>query len=1076
MTDTASLPTPRSAGLPATWWAPALTLTERLAAPGPPAASAGTDAPGTLPWTAGDAEGFALRLDRLGVDAGTAAALAAEPAERLAARAAKPDWAVYAETVLATAPDTLPEVEVGGEGPDAFAPVVRPVAAVAAARLVDLMAGVPDAERAVWLEGFTERLTRQLVRQAARTLVHELHMARRSRRLTGAGPRERFASFGAAAGTRRGLTELFAGYPVLARMLARTALDATAAAAELITRFQADRDSLTAGLLGGRAPGSLVRVDLGRGDAHQGNRSVAVLHFADGSRLVHKPRPLDQHALLDTLVAWLNAKVPGLDLRTARTVRHDAYGWLEFIEHRWCGTVTETDAFYRRQGALLALLYAVDGADMHYENVIAHGDQPVLVDAETLLHTGLGQALTAGTDPAADALAASVHRTCLLPHLLIGEHGALDISALGRDTDGTFPGEGLRWEDSGQDTMRAVRGPLASPAAQNHPLPAGTSLAGADHSAALLEGFRTAYAAISEHRRELLDADGPLARWADRPARLIARATRLYATLLEESAHPALLGDALAREGVFAVLWSESEHDAARERLAEHETAALWRGDIPFFTHRPCGTAVRSDDGAPVPGVLPVAAVTAVREKIGRMDEVDCHDQEWIISATLAVRGAGSPLDRPRSELAVAPVPPVAPEPSRLLAAACGIADEIAARAVRGGSRTNWIGLERVAGPHWAVLPMGAGLAQGYCGVALFLAHTDALAGAGRYAAAAREAVRPLPALLKALADDPELSAAAGPGAYDGLGGIVYAVVRLAALLGDGLEACLPYALTALGHAAAACPEPGLAQGRAGALAAAVAAYEATGDPAALRLADAVEDLLLETPADRAGDGHLPPPSAGFADGTTGIAWALLRYADLGPERAPRPMALAHSLLGSIPHTDDETDLSWSDGLAGRAAVIRPSGGGARSSGVGARPSDAVTRPSDTVTRPSGTSDSPSSVGERPSGVGAPLANAPTGPDLSLARGALGRLEALAVLAGRGDTTARSALHRHSGQALALVEAQGHRCATPDHVPSPGLMTGLSGIGYGLLRLAHPETVPSVLLLHHPSTLRPART
>ncbi|MFF5497681.1 type 2 lanthipeptide synthetase LanM family protein [Streptomyces aquilus] len=1020
MTDTASLPTPRSAELPATWWAPALTLTERLTAPGLPGAAAATAADGQQPWAVGDAAGFALRLHRLGVDDGMAAALAAEPAEHLARRTAKPDWASFAEEMLPAAPDDLAEVEVGGEGPDAFAPVVRPLVDTAAARLADPLGGVPDAEATVWRDGFTERLTRQLVRQAARTLVRELHAARRAGRLAGAGPRERFVSFAAAAGTRRGLADLFAAYPVLARMLTRTALDATQAAAELINRFQADRSALAAALLDGRTPGSLVRVDLGRGDAHQGNRSVAILHFADGSRLVHKPRPLDQHALLDDLVGWLNAKVPGLALRTPRTLRRDTYGWLEFIEHRWCTSVTETDAFYRRQGALLALLYAVDGADMHYENVIAHGDQPVLVDAETLLHTGLGQALTAGADPAADALAASVHRTCLLPHLLIGEHGALDISALGRDTDGTFPSEGLRWEDSGLDTMRAVRGPQPSPAAQNHPLPHGTSLAGADHTAALLGGFRTAYAAIAAHCGELLDTDGPLGRWVRRPARLIARATRLYATLLEESTHPALLGNALAREGVFAVLWTESAHDTARMRLAEHETAALWRGDVPLFTHCPTDTAVHGDDGTRLADVLPVAAATAVRDKLGRMDEVDCHDQEWIISATLAVRGASSPLDRPRSELAPAPVPPVAPEPSRLLAAACGIADEITARAVRDGSRANWIGLERVSGDHWAVLPMGAGLAQGYCGVALFLAHTEALTGSGRYGAAAHEAIRPLPALLKALAEDPELSTAAGPGAYDGLGGIVYALVRLARLLDEDLLACLPDALTALGHAAASCPDPGLAQGRAGALAAALATYEATEDSGALRLADRIADLLLTAPAD-----SLLPSTAGLADGTAGIGWALRRWAQHRPERAADVEAAARALLDATPHTGGEADLSWSHGLAGKAACGLP---------------DATAR----------------------------LADAPTGTDLSLTQGALGQLEALSVLAARGDTTARSALRRHSGHVLALVEAQGHRCATPDHVPTPALMTGLAGIGYGLLRLADPATVPSVLLLHHP--------
>ncbi|MGZ0238063.1 type 2 lanthipeptide synthetase LanM family protein, partial [Streptomyces sp. CPS1] len=593
----------------------------------------------------------------------------------------------------------------------------------------DSSAGLPGAERAVWRAEFGRWLTRQLAGAAARTLVRELDAARRAGRLEGAGPRERFAAFVAHTGTRRGLRELCAAYPVLARMLGQTALDALDATAELVARFRTDREDLVAGLLDGRDPGALVRVELGLGDAHQGNRSVAVLHFAGGARIVYKPRPLGQHALLDELAAWLDAKMPGLALRTARTVRREGYGWLEFVAHRWCRSVTETDAFYRRQGALLALLYAVDGADMHYENVIACGDQPVLVDAETLLHTGLGQAMTAGADPAADALHGSVHRTCLLPHLLIGEHGALDISALGRSTDGTFPSEGLRWEDSGLDTMRAVRGPLLSPAGQNQPLPGGRPLEGADHRAALLDGFRTAYAAIAAHGAELTGDEGPLTAGADSPARLIARSTRLYATLLEESTHPALLGDALARDEVFAVLWTESEHDAARRRLVEHETADLWRGDVPLFSHRPSGTGVRTADGTWLPDVLPEASLAAVRKKIARMDEIDCRDQEWIVSATLAARGAAAPAGRPRSALAVAPVPAVVPDASRLLAAVCGIADDIAARAVRDGGRANWLGLERVSGPHWAVLPMGAGLAQGYCGVALFLAHTGALTG-----------------------------------------------------------------------------------------------------------------------------------------------------------------------------------------------------------------------------------------------------------------------------------------------------------------------------------------------------------
>ena len=38
----------------------------------------------------------------------------------------------------------------------------------------------------------------------------------------------------------------------------------------------------------------------------------------------------------------------------------------------------------------------------------------------------------------------------------------------------------------------------------------------------------------------------------------------------------------------------------------------------------------------------------------------------------------------------------------------------------------------------------------------------------------------------------------------------------------------------------------------------------------------------------------------------------------------------------------------------------------------------------------------------------------------------------------------------------------------PLGVETPGLMTGLAGIGYGLLRLAAPERVPNVLGLAAP--------
>ncbi|NOY84992.1 MAG: hypothetical protein GXO96_09285, partial [Nitrospirae bacterium] len=76
----------------------------------------------------------------------------------------------------------------------------------------------------------------------------------------------------------------------------------------------------------------------------------------------------------------------------------------------------------------------------------------------------------------------------------------------------------------------------------------------------------------------------------------------------------------------------------------------------------------------------------------------------------------------------------------------------------------------------------------------------------------------------------------------------------------------------------------------------------------------------------------------------------------------------------------------------------------------------------------------------------------------------LGNLE-LIRLAGR--TLDRPDLRVATDLAARIVAdvGAGPQCGLPGNVESPGLMTGLAGIGYGMLRLADPDQVPCLLLL-----------
>ena len=87
-----------------------------------------------------------------------------------------------------------------------------------------------------------------------------------------------------------------------------------------------------------------------------------------------------------------------------------------------------------------------------------------------------------------------------------------------------------------------------------------------------------------------------------------------------------------------------------------------------------------------------------------------------------------------------------------------------------------------------------------------------------------------------------------------------------------------------------------------------------------------------------------------------------------------------------------------------------------------------------------------------------------------LCHGDLGNLELL-LQAGMilGDDHWYKEVSRITSSVLEQAQQHGWKCGIPMGIETPGLMTGLAGIGYQLLRLADPEQVPSILTLELPT-------
>jgi lantibiotic modifying enzyme len=87
----------------------------------------------------------------------------------------------------------------------------------------------------------------------------------------------------------------------------------------------------------------------------------------------------------------------------------------------------------------------------------------------------------------------------------------------------------------------------------------------------------------------------------------------------------------------------------------------------------------------------------------------------------------------------------------------------------------------------------------------------------------------------------------------------------------------------------------------------------------------------------------------------------------------------------------------------------------------------------------------------------------------SLCHGDLGNIELLLQASQMlNDPQWQAKVDYFAAAILESIDRDGWLSGIPSGVESPGLMTGLAGIGYGLLRLADPARVPSVLTLAPP--------
>ncbi|WP_329098034.1 type 2 lanthipeptide synthetase LanM family protein [Actinomadura citrea] len=830
-------------------------------------------------------------------------------------------------------------------------------------------------------------------------------------------------------------------FPLLGRWLAQTTGQLAEHGAQMVGRLRDDAAELSASFFG-RPVAAVRTARLGRSDHHAGGRSVAIVEveLADGAQesVVYKPRGLEGEAGFQGLLARLRDDGV-LDYAERAVLRRDGYGFEALIPpgRNRVATREEAERVYAELGGYLAIFYVLGGGDLHFENVLIADGHAFICDCETVLG-----ALPKGWPRPSGTLMDSVFRTGLIewPRSGAAPEGEMRISGYtgGGGYEMPMPVPQVDRLQSFASSVSYREGVRVDPGAANR-IFVGEELT---HAEEFVDAIGTGFDQVYEWFRRRPDEAIACVRelFSGSGVRFVNWSTQVYSQLLAAALHPRCLLEPLEADLLIETVRTfprKWDQDAA---LPDWEVASMWRRDVPLFSVEAGDTALVHDHVARVGADLETSPLDHAASRIRGLSARNRAQQRQYIAAGLS---GGDVTSADFAETCVE--------------RAAALGEQLCAMLRAPDAPAPWTS--------FVITPDGRNevdiegdLYNGSGGIALFLAYLDALDPRPEFRAAARRALDHAVATWERQRI----------GAFTGLGGMIYVLTHLYRLWGE--RALLDRALE-LGDELAGRIDGDrhldVFHGAAG-LIPVMIGLAGVADGRGLEQAHHCAAHLL-CRAEAEGDALSWPGSdlgasganlTGLSHGAGGVGWALItlgRLTDRAEYVSAGRRAFAYEALHFDQSAQDWYDLrefpggmlwegrhyanAWCNGAAG-IGLSR-----IQSWAALGKDDDAV-------------------LTEARSALTATMRNFPRLMNDSLCHGRSGNAELFLRFALLADEPAFRL------EANVQVQAQWRNLedAPPASATGffPGLMLGMSGFGMHFLRLAHPERVPSALLLDPP--------
>ncbi len=434
-----------------------------------------------------------------------------------------------------------------------------------------------------------------------------------------------------------GAREIFADYHVLKKLISITRNQWGTQIFDILEKFRTDKQLIKEKLSHHKILHEIIFVQPNLSDPHHNGRSVTAITFSSGLKIIYKPKNLALASEFQNLLDWLVQNGAPLSFRPMKIIDRSNYGWTEYIDYLPCENLDAIKRYYQRAGMLLCLVYILNGIDCHFENIIACGEFPMLIDNETLFHPVskyIFRNKNSSNISTADLNHYSVLHTGLLHSANLRNGKKYDISGFGGIGGQKTGYMELSWDNINTDKMVATKKPRLTPDSKNIPFTGEKRYRPQNFVTEIIDGFKSMYHFFIQKKEVLLSSDSPLQALRNQQVRFIFRPTRVYAEILNNLLQPKYLRSEEASDSFLDILYipfqTSSLLDLFRP-LIEEEKRALKQLDIPICYANTSNTNLYLTNNKIIRNFFIEESFTTVISKIQNLNSTDMDYQVSLI-------------------------------------------------------------------------------------------------------------------------------------------------------------------------------------------------------------------------------------------------------------------------------------------------------------------------------------------------------------------------------------------------------------------------------------------------------------